>query len=251
MRRSSYTAQKILKNIPFERVTIFLQLSIIALLLFANLKQLPQQQIILSPLAYKNPVVLATINRTFTIPKVSPSNTPTSTITQVPTIKKKSLPPVVILPQPTTKPTIVPPTAMPTNTVNMTIDPLQQHLLDLLNGTRATVGSAPLRLDKTLSDCALSHAKAMAAKGSIYHDLANDVCDGSPYKGENVGMATGNGTEPLDTMHNMMVAEKDNPTQDPPPNHYTIMIDPKYTHVGLGIYFDGTTTWISEDLGSN
>ncbi|MGH7237536.1 MAG: CAP domain-containing protein, partial [Candidatus Saccharimonadales bacterium] len=171
-----------------------------------------------------------------------PTLTPSPTAT--PTPMTVFIPKRVITPAPTTAPSPIlrsQPSAINHQSSTINTDPVT-YLLSLINQTRATVNSPAIAsLDPTLSACALAHSKAMAARYAanpqgppLFHDLQNDACVTATKKGENVGMATGNGTTPLDLIHNMMVAEKDNPTADPPPNHYTIMIDPSYTRLGIG-----------------
>ncbi|HEX6506646.1 MAG TPA: hypothetical protein VF221_03350, partial [Chloroflexota bacterium] len=176
---------------------------------------------------------------------------------------------------PTSVPTATPiPTPSPTPLPTATATPppncpgsqagCMQAMLNLINTTRSTNGVAPLTLSETqstgTSSCAGSygHSTAMAASGSIWHQNAsyptasfpNNICVASPPFGENVGQfSSGNELTDLQGIHNLMMGEAhDKATCSSFINHACNILNASYGAVGIGIYYDGRTTWLTEDF---
>jgi uncharacterized protein YkwD len=156
-----------------------------------------------------------------------------------------------------TSPTGTGPTTS-TTTGALTADPHYQAALSLLNQSRSQHGSPPVVLDELLCECALRHAQDLAAcsnnsisgfSGCAHKDFnSGDRCGAGS---ENQGIATGITSASEDsgfaTIHNGMMSE------GPPPqgqiNHYSNIIDPTRTAVGVGLYIDPNgNLWVSEEF---
>ncbi|HEY8685379.1 MAG TPA: hypothetical protein VIO57_07220, partial [Chloroflexota bacterium] len=132
-----------------------------------------------------------------------------------------------------------------------------QSMLAILNTDRAKVGVAPLTLNQTESNgtstCvgAYGHSVHMSQVGSISHDqFPADICIPYQTAGENVGeSASGNELTDLQNLDNLMMSEPHDPTTcSTTVNHACNTINPKFTQVGIGIYYINNTTWLSEDF---
>jgi uncharacterized protein YkwD len=109
----------------------------------------------------------------------------------------------------------------------------ENQFLSWINIMRAQVGAPPVALDPFLVNYARGQAQLMAAQGGLSHtDITNRLAGW--FAGENVGMG---GT--TNQVHDAFVAS---------PSHYAIMITPRYSYVGVGVYRDGAgRVWVSED----
>jgi hypothetical protein len=96
-----------------------------------------------------------------------------------------------------------------------------------INGTRASRGLAPLQVSGELSAKAQSWAQHMASVGQISHsgDLSSGVSANWTKLGENVGVG---GT--VSALHAAFVAS---------PSHLRNIVDPAYTHIGVGVVHAG------------
>src|SRR4051812_40725908 len=93
------------------------------------------------------------------------------------------------------------------------------------NAARAAAGVAPLAVDSRLTAIARSWAATMAAGGRIWHnpDLASQAPSNWRVLGENVGVG---GTEPA--VQQAFINS---------PHHYTNIVDPRFTTVGIGVTY--------------
>src|SRR4051812_33334534 len=93
------------------------------------------------------------------------------------------------------------------------------------NAARASAGVAPLTIDSRLTTLARSWSATMAAGGRIWHnpDLASQAPSSWRVLGENVGVG---GTEPV--VQQAFINS---------PHHYTNMVDPRFTTVGIGVTY--------------
>lgn len=116
---------------------------------------------------------------------------------------------------------------------------------------------APLTLDMTqstgTSSCigAYGHSLHMAQVGFISHDqFPQDICGygHTVFNGaENVGMdSSGDELHELHVIHDLMMTEPYSPGCSG--NHVCNILSPYYTSVGIGIYYSGNTTWLTEDF---
>jgi hypothetical protein len=96
----------------------------------------------------------------------------------------------------------------------------------------------------------------MAATGQIWHHNASrprasfpqNICLKHGQVGENVGMATsGDEVQDLLNLNQVMMGEG---TQACATilTHACIILDPSYRRVGIGVYYAGGTTWLTEDF---
>ncbi|MEZ0227752.1 MAG: CAP domain-containing protein [Planctomycetota bacterium] len=149
-----------------------------------------------------------------------------------------------------------PPAPPPTNTTTTTASDAVTAALALINQSRAEQGQAPVTLDEVLTACALRHAQDQAAcadndvskAGSCAHAsfINGDTCGA---RSENQGYApnvtTANQSAAFEAIHQGMMSE------GPPPagsfNHFSNIVDPQATKVGLGLYIaPNGTFWVTE-----
>ncbi len=117
---------------------------------------------------------------------------------------------------------------IPANTAGADPGDVNDYLARV-NRLRASVGAQPLSLDSNLSSLAQSWAQTMASNGTISHtpNLAGGVTAQWSKLGENVGM--GPNTE---LIFNGFVNS---------PLHYANLVDPAFTHIGIGVvWVNGT-----------
>ncbi|MBI3725758.1 CAP domain-containing protein [bacterium] len=127
------------------------------------------------------------------------------------------------------------------------------YALGLINTARAQHGAGPLALDSGLNTVAMRHAQDLAAlsasvgfAAAAHHDF--NAGDTGGATAECQGVASG-GDQDADfkVTFDLMMAE------GPPPagqiNHYSILMDPNETLIGIGLFFDSSQTlWVSEEF---
>ena len=95
----------------------------------------------------------------------------------------------------------------------------------------------------------------MAQLGYISHDqFPADLCVRHTIAGENVGAAYGNPRDAIPFLHSTML--KEGPCIHQPCSlgefaahgHYTNLVNPQYTRLGIGIYSKNGITWLTEDF---
>ena len=102
-----------------------------------------------------------------------------------------------------------------------------------INELRASKGIAPLQVNANLVAKARAWSAGMAAAGKIWHStLSEGVTEDWRKLGENVGMGGS-----VDGLHTAFVNS---------PKHYENLVDPAFSHVGIGIVMSGNTIFISE-----
>ncbi len=127
-------------------------------------------------------------------------------------------------------------------------------MLHLLNADRVAAGVAPLVLDQRLTSVAMSHSDDMARR----HYFAHTASDGdNPFRrldqggityaiaAENLGLVDGYPEQQAVAVLNArMMAE---PLTEN--SHHGIILDPRFSHVGIGIYLaPGDTVYLTEDF---
>lgn len=112
------------------------------------------------------------------------------------------------------------------------LDGYGQDWLAKINSLRTSQGLAPLQLDPELTDLAQGWAQHMADTGLLKHtpDLAANVSSSWTKLGENVGYGPNN-----DLIWNGFLNSAP---------HYANLVDPAYTHVGIGVAFRAGTEWV-------
>lgn len=102
-----------------------------------------------------------------------------------------------------------------------------------INGLRASKGLRPLQVHANLVAKARAWAAVMAAAGKIWHSTLSDGITADWKKlGENVGMGGS-----VDGLHAAFVAS---------PGHYANLVDPSFSHVGVGVVMSGNTIFVAE-----
>jgi hypothetical protein len=102
-----------------------------------------------------------------------------------------------------------------------------------INDLRASKGLPALRVHENLVGKARAWAAGMAAAGKIWHSTLSDGITADWKKlGENVGMGGS-----VDGLHAAFVAS---------PGHYANLVDPNFSHVGVGIVVSGKTIFVAE-----
>jgi uncharacterized protein YkwD len=209
----------------------------------------------------------------------TPTNTPLPTALPTPTTPAATATPAATsTPAPTSTPT---PTA--TQTFTSTATPLptptstqvpdcpgtaagcMQAALNMINATRAQYGVQPLTLNMTqslgTSTCpgSYGHSTAMAATGQIWHQNSNypaasfpaNICVAYSSAGENVG-EWGGGSEltEIQNIFDLMMSEPhDATTCSQTDNHACNIISPRFSRIGVGLYYSiSGTTWYTTDF---
>jgi uncharacterized protein YkwD len=131
----------------------------------------------------------------------------------------------------------------------------EAHVLDLLNADRAAASppAPPLTLLPAISVASRYHSCDMAQHDLLAHDgsdgstpLQRILATGVAFTawGENVGESQGSGIiGGLDAIDQKMMAE---PLY--PPEHHSIIIDPAYQNVGIGVIYLNGSVWVTEDF---
>lgn len=103
----------------------------------------------------------------------------------------------------------------------------EEAFLRSLNETRTELGLSELTLNTELTDLSRVWAEEMAEEGEIFHanPISANMTSDWLKLGENVGV----GPE-VDTLMDAFI---DSPT------HYQNIVDPEFTHVGVGVVWDG------------
>ncbi len=109
-------------------------------------------------------------------------------------------------------------------------------LVTKLNQLRAQQGLPPLTVDAELTGIGQRWAQHMAQNGTLAHnpDFSAQVTQQWLKLGENVG--TGGSA---DSIHQALVSSA---------AHYRNMVDPAFTHVGVGAVWSGGTLWVSQQF---
>lgn len=115
------------------------------------------------------------------------------------------------------------------------VDPVsaENQFVDLINTERRNRGLTQLSTNGDLVTGARAQADAIRDAGRLYHnpDLGS-VTSGWRKLGENVGYG---GT--VAALHAAFMAS---------PGHRANILDPAYTHVGIGVVVEGSTVWVAE-----
>ena len=102
-----------------------------------------------------------------------------------------------------------------------------------INGLRASKGLPALQVHENLVAKARLWSAGMAAAGRIWHSTLSDGITADWRKlGENVGMGGS-----VDGLHDAFVASL---------HHYENLVDPAFSHVGVGITVSGKTIFVTE-----
>jgi hypothetical protein len=139
--------------------------------------------------------------------------------------------------------------------------------VNAVNAYRAGKGISPVVIDDTLSAFALEGSRQLAKDHTPHtHIKENAPSLGIPLT-ENQGDPNGigsmgfgdalaNGSAQIDSALAMMYAE--GPSKDfgkgaagkgiPMGNHYDHMMDPNFKRVGVGLYYDGTRLYLTNDF---
>jgi hypothetical protein len=129
-------------------------------------------------------------------------------------------------------------------------------LVVAINRDRQLHGSPQVVLNPKESACSLAHSKYMASVGRLTHQgYPHDICVPHHVAVENLGSSR---LRPLVgavlKIERAMIAEGPCPShpcsssQFSLHSHYEQLIDPRVTMVGIGIYIDRGTAWLTEDL---
>lgn len=180
---------------------------------------------------------------TATTPQTTTTTAPIVTTAPTTTTLPTTTPPVV-----TTTPPVVtttPQTTTPTTTEITTTTPppstsngdYANEMLTLVNAERAKVGAAPLTLNSTLSSAANARAKEAAElfshtrpNGSTCFTILGEFGLGYTAVGENIAAGYSSASA---TMHGWVTS----------PGHYSNIISEGFTEIGIGYYYDPTSTY--------
>lgn len=104
----------------------------------------------------------------------------------------------------------------------------EAHFVAAINDLRVSKGLRPLQVHPHLVSVARNWAATMASAGTIWHNpnLRGDIEAGIPnwqVIGENVGVGPN-----VPVLHQAFIDS---------PGHYKNLVDPRYTHIGVGVVF--------------
>lgn len=130
-----------------------------------------------------------------------------------------------------------------------------KQLLQVINADRAKLHVRPLTLDTRQSTCSQKHSKHMAVLGTISHDqFPSDICVSHALAGENVGAEAAPLLTAVLDINASMMDEGPCPTRSCPGTefadhgHYMNLMNPAYTHIGIGIAVTNGTVWLTENF---
>jgi hypothetical protein len=135
-------------------------------------------------------------------------------------------------------------------------------MLQMINHTRSVNAVHTLQLSLTQSlgtgsspgtgSCpgAYGHSMAMATAGLFHSNLATEFCEPIYAGAQNVGeWSSGNQLQDLQNIHAMMMNEQhDSLFCAQYDNHACNILSSSYSYVGIGIVYQGGTTWLTEDF---
>jgi uncharacterized protein YkwD len=123
-------------------------------------------------------------------------------------------------------------TILPTATAGA-LDGNGQDWLAKINSLRSSVGVGPLQLDGELTGLAQGWSEHMAATGTLSHtpNMANGISSSWTKLGENVGYGSNN-----DAIWGGFLRSSP---------HYANLVDPAFTHVGIGVAWVGGTQFVT------
>jgi uncharacterized protein YkwD len=109
----------------------------------------------------------------------------------------------------------------------------EDQLVDLINAERSSRGLNPLNDHSDLTAAAEDQAEAIAAAGYLFHnqDLGS-ITSGWEMMGENVGYGGS-----VASVHDALMNS---------PGHRANILNPGYTHVGVGVVVSGGSVWVAE-----
>ncbi len=165
-----------------------------------------------------------------------PTASPEATATLIP----EPTPTAGVFVDPTPEPTAEPtpePTPEPTAVPMQTAAELEAYVLGEINNVRANAGLGPLGLDPAISLVSRDWSQQMATGGFFEHrpgDQLNVMLPaGWRQWGENIASAP-----------DIFYAQS---SLEASPGHYANMVGP-YTHVGIGVYTNGTQVWVTQNF---
>lgn len=121
---------------------------------------------------------------------------------------------------------------------NVAVSGDEQHLFNLVNDLRASKGLAGFSTNDRLFGSARPWTSRMADAGTISHNpnLRNEGPDGWRRLGENVAMGGS-----IEAIHNSLIAS---------PAHYANLIEPSFSHIGLGVVRQGNQIFVTQTFAA-
>lgn len=107
----------------------------------------------------------------------------------------------------------------------------EQDFVTAINVLRAEYGVGPLTLEVSIRDAARDHTWAMESAGYVFH--AADITAGAPAGWQKIGENVGLGPN-IAILMNAFVNSS---------GHLANLIDPSFTHIGVGVVRDGATMY--------
>lgn len=141
--------------------------------------------------------------------------------------------PAIVAPAPPPPPPPLPP---PPPAPEVVLGPAAAEFVDRINALRASVGVAPLAVDRELTEQALRWANTMGARGDVWHqvDLSVGLTADWYRLGENVGYGPVVGP-----IQDAFVAS---------PTHYANLVDPGFQTVGVGVVSIGGRLYVAQEF---
>ncbi len=149
---------------------------------------------------------------------------------------RRALRPIMILATSLVLLTAVP--AAPAHAIDRAATTTIRHRIEyLINRTRASHGLPRLRVSEYVTGTSTTHARSMARRGRLYHDsaLRYEIPRGSTAWAENIARSTA--TNAARNVHHMFMGSS---------MHRSNLLNPRYTHMGIGVAKRGGYTYVVE-----
>ena len=103
------------------------------------------------------------------------------------------------------------------------------------NATRASVGAQPVAMNMSLWMKAGAWSIKMAGDQRLSH---SNLPDSNPYQWRSLGENVGVGGD-LPSIYNALIHS---------PGHYANIVNGNFQYIGVGIYFDGSRYWVTQEF---
>ena len=121
-------------------------------------------------------------------------------------------------------------------------------MLQMVNHLRESLGFAPLAHDPDLALVARRWSQEMAATEKFEHnnDYSSQYPLGWRRAAENIALVGASTAVTADSIQRLVAMSFDNLVESP--GHYANMINPNYTHIGIGMAHNSSTLWTTQNF---
>lgn len=111
----------------------------------------------------------------------------------------------------------------------------EAEFIDMTNNTRAQVGAPGLESNFSLWLKAGAWSIKMAGEGRLSH---SNLSDGNTYNWKALGENVGTGGD-LASIYSALTRS---------PGHYANIVDTRFQYLGVGVYYDGSRYWVTQEF---